>query len=70
VCACAAVAADPQPLYKKLLGFEVFGLGFMTSVVSSSDTASYIAAAQSVCEQQAALPGLLPPSVGEAVVIC
>jgi len=29
---CCAV----QPLYKKLLGFEVFGLGFMTSVVSDS----------------------------------
>lgn len=39
-CACVlavvCVAACLQPLYKKLLGFEVFGLGFMTSVVSSS----------------------------------
>lgn len=33
---CAVLCYAVQPLYKKLLGFEVFGLGFMTSVVSGS----------------------------------
>lgn len=38
--AVVCLAAWLQPLYKKLLGFEVFGLGFMTSVVSSSASSS------------------------------
>jgi hypothetical protein len=36
----AAVAVMLQPLYKRFLGYEVFGLGFLTSVVSSSSSSS------------------------------
>jgi hypothetical protein len=34
VCVYVAWCVVMQPLYKRLFGFEVFGLGFMTSVVS------------------------------------
>jgi hypothetical protein len=34
------VAVVLQPLYKRFLGYEVFGLGFLTSVVSSSSSST------------------------------
>jgi hypothetical protein len=36
---CMAVLL--QPLYKRFLGYEVFGLGFLTSVVSSSGSSMH-----------------------------
>lgn len=60
VLAVVCVAACPQPLYKKLLGFEVFGLGFMTSVVSSSASSNGSSVAQHAREQPA-LPACCHP---------